>query len=443
MSKVRIKKDIVMLVPPARHTMRSEFCPLGVGIIAARLLAAGHRVRIIDAGANRSQDYWRRVQRLQADVFGIGGTVTQLRAMKQTARMVRRSNPTAWVFFGGPAVLTDHRATLLKDADALLFGEGEDAVPAMMEESLPPRNGAFGRGWAWLNTRGVVQFSGMASPVDLAALPSPAWELYPLDTYLRNTIRSRGHAIMHMMASRGCTRKCIFCDRRVTGSIVRRRPVTTVIDEMQELSERYHELALKDFYFFDPSLMTPSPWLDSLMEQLTSIGRFTWGGEARVDEADRHLLQRAGEAGCRYLNFGVEAATDRLLDELCKEITTDQIREAFQLCHETGIRPGALLMIGLPGQTNDDIRSMQRLLKEIRPSFIHVSVAGPFPGTALERKYRDQLLPIPVEEYGDYFPEKSLFASLQIDVESARRQIVDYYREHVSPQGYVNPIEYC
>jgi len=95
------------------------------------------------------------------------------------------------------------------------------------------------------------------------------------------------------------------------------------------------------------------------------------------------MLQVMKRAGCTELNFGVESGSEKVLKILNKRISKKKIRDAFRLCHSVGIKPGAYLLVGVPGETKSDILETAELVKEISPSLINFSYLTPFPGTRI------------------------------------------------------------
>ncbi len=359
--------------------------------------------------------------------------------MIESAKVLRRRNEHAWQFFAGPGVLYDGNEHLLDYVDAVLLGEGEVAVPAVIAKGVPPCDEEFPEGWMWRGRDGKTRSSGMPTSVDVAVLPFPTWELFPLEAYLERSLETRGYPVAHIMTSRGCPRACIFCDRRVGGVSVRRRPPESVVAELLDLEMHYAEWQLKDFYFFDPAFLSSRQWAETFFKQVNAVTNIRWGCEARVDEVDESLLHLARDAGCAYMNFGVESGNNSLLRTLRKGITVEQTIEVFGVCHRLGIRPGALVMIGLPGETEEDIEDLKRLLLRIRPSFVNISIAAPYPGTALTEMYRERLVPLTMPEFGDYYPERSLFTGLKVDPARAREELLVFYKTEVCQDGVVNP----
>ena len=104
------------------------------------------------------------------------------------------------------------------------------------------------------------------------------------------------------------------------------------------------------------------------------------------------------ESGCTGITFGVESGSPRILEVIGKGIALQQIKDAFRWAHEAGIRLiEADLIIGShPSETLEDIDLSIRLIKEIRPDIIMVSVIVPYPGTKVYELMKTKgLLDIP------------------------------------------------
>jgi radical SAM superfamily enzyme YgiQ (UPF0313 family) len=72
-----------------------------------------------------------------------------------------------------------------------------------------------------------------------------------------------------------------------------------------------------------------------------------------------------------------------------KKITTADGRRAARLLNEKGLFWSALMMVGLPEETEDEIMQTWRFLREIEPPEVVFSVFAPFPGTELYARARD------------------------------------------------------
>jgi radical SAM superfamily enzyme YgiQ (UPF0313 family) len=96
---------------------------------------------------------------------------------------------------------------------------------------------------------------------------------------------------------------------------------------------------------------------------------------------DRELMAAMKASGCVKIAFGVESGSQRVLDLIGKRITPAQARECFRLAREAGVMSQAFFMVGHPEETAEDLAATERLIRELRPDLLFLSVAAPLPGT--------------------------------------------------------------
>ncbi|MCK4829810.1 glycosyltransferase, partial [bacterium] len=84
--------------------------------------------------------------------------------------------------------------------------------------------------------------------------------------------------------------------------------------------------------------------------------------------------------------------SQRILDFLNKDITVDQTRNAFKLCHEFGIRTAASVVVGVPTETEKDLTRTLELLKEIKPTITWYNVFVGIPDSELYQYVIDNKL---------------------------------------------------
>ena len=82
------------------------------------------------------------------------------------------------------------------------------------------------------------------------------------------------------------------------------------------------------------------------------------------------MLGAMARAGARGFYLGVESGSQRMLDLMRKDITVDQIRDAFRWCRDAGIKTIASTIIAVPGETEEDLRQTNELLEEIKPTLV-------------------------------------------------------------------------
>ncbi len=124
-----------------------------------------------------------------------------------------------------------------------------------------------------------------------------------------------------------------------------------------------------------------------------------WSCQARANTVDSELLGAMYEAGCKEIYFGVEAATLKLLEYLGKKITPEQAVDAIQMSREVGMKTGCFLIVGIPGETEDDITAIEQFITKAQPAYVGFSVLTPFPGTELYTRTRSLIKPSLLNRY--------------------------------------------
>ncbi|MBP7068497.1 radical SAM protein [Methanothrix sp.] len=88
---------------------------------------------------------------------------------------------------------------------------------------------------------------------------------------------------------------------------------------------------------------------------------------SRVDTVDFETIFRMKRAGCVELAFGVESGSQAILDLLRNGITPEQIIRTFKQADEIGLVSDMLLIVGIPGENQEDIYTTKRLIAESKP----------------------------------------------------------------------------
>ncbi|MDH7487865.1 MAG: radical SAM protein, partial [Anaerolineae bacterium] len=163
---------------------------------------------------------------------------------------------------------------------------------------------------------------------------------------------------------------CSYCqpaERYIFGRKVRRRSVPNVLAELRLLQEQYH---FNSFMFHDDCLTEDRDWVIEFCRAYRDAGfRQPFFCQSRADIIVKNedmvaLMARAGLKG--YL-IGFESGSDRVLRFIRKGTKVWQNLEAARICRRYGIAIWANYMLGLPTETEDEMRATISMLKEIDP----------------------------------------------------------------------------
>lgn len=396
--------------PPIPYKFaKTPYPPLGIGYLAAVLRTQGVQVDLIDGQMNEEERFWREVENLTVNVVLISATIRQIKGAELVAKIVKKHNPAATVI--------------------LVKGEAEDLLPLILrrleaDESLNDVPNLI------INKDGNVISTRIDSALpDVRTIPWPDRAIFDEKAYLARWLDSAKMTSVHIMGSRGCPFSCSFCDRTVTGKRVRYRDAEDVAAEMLFLEKRY---APDDIFYFDDLFTVNKKRVIALCQVLREKGlRIPWSAQGRVDTVDEEMLEAMKAAGCAELMFGVESGSERILQFLVKGFTREKIIKAFDLCHRVGIKPGAYLLVGVPGETRQDILDTVSLVERIEPSLLNFSFLTPFPNTALYTATQHWIGDWDYEQWDD-FDTTVYTCKFQVDPREARDMILNAYLKKIS-----------
>lgn len=185
----------------------------------------------------------------------------------------------------------------------------------------------------------------------------PAIDKLPIEKYFAMT----GKRQLEICVNKGCPYNCSFCSEKfVYGKSEARRSISDII----EYIEKTHNLC--DQYYFDATTFTyDKKWVKALCAALLELPyKVKWCTVTRLDEIDEDLIFIMGKAGCFRLSLGVETLSQKLQCQIHKPIDENKLLKAILMMKANGVRPRLLLIIGLPGQSRDDILYTHERLQE-------------------------------------------------------------------------------
>lgn len=388
---------VLLINPPIREWSRPNMFPEGLGFIAAALRKAGHDVEILDLNALRIswQEAERRISDAQFDLAGTGGIVTVYRHIKWIIETLKRYHPDKPVMVGGSTASSSSDVILQKTpADICCIGEGEVTV---VEALSALASGAPLDSVAGLHFRGngeLVRSAARPVVAQMDNLSDPAWDLFPMDIYLKNpdgyyetaTKWIDGSPVcdvrtLNISATRGCPYRCAFCRSDFKNEAYRRFSINRLLNKLEYLQCTY---AVDYFQFQDDLFVFQPTYIHQFCETIKSRGmNFEWGCTCRSDLADEHLFEVMRNVGCKQVAMGFESGSQRMLDLMGKRVTVaDQERAAQALKNVFGVASGSFIL-GFPGETEESVQETIDFCHKVDMSPEVVFFATPYPGTPL------------------------------------------------------------
>jgi radical SAM superfamily enzyme YgiQ (UPF0313 family) len=124
-------------------------------------------------------------------------------------------------------------------------------------------------------------------------------------------------------------------------------------------------------------------WMVEFCEALKKRN-IQWICGTRVDTVNEKMLIMMRDSGCKYISYGVESGSNRVLKEIIKKGTTiEKMEEIIKLTDKLGIGIILNYMFGLPGETEEDMKLTLKAIKRIPADAAEFSVFIPLPGSEL------------------------------------------------------------
>lgn len=372
---------VVLINPPCRAP---TLMPLGLGYIASVLRQRGHAVILLDLNAapRPLQELEREIITSHADVIGIGGLTTTYKYVKELASLIRRASPRTPIVAGNMVSTADPRLLLEhSDVDICVIDEGELTAQELFSaiNAFPDIDRI--KGIAFKRDGRIMVTEPRRRIENLDSLPWPAWDLFPIETYIKSAIHLEyGRRSLNVSAVRGCPFQCIYCSRPFGSKVYMRSP-EGVIGEIKELKRRYR---IEYVGFCDDLFMVDRKWLmklcGRLIDERLHIG---WGSSARVNLVDPELLRMMKKAGCEMLNYGFESGSQRILDIIKKGVKVRDAEYAIEITRKAGIALNGSFMFGMIGETEETVNETVAFIKRTGLVLDKLFFTTPYPGTPL------------------------------------------------------------
>ncbi len=189
------------------------------------------------------------------------------------------------------------------------------------------------------------------------------------------------HPYISLYTGRGCRSHCTFClwPQTIGGHKYRVRSAEHVYEEMKRAKELFP--TVKEFFFDDDTFTDDRARAEEVARKLKPLG-LTWSCNAKAN-VPYETLKVMRECGLRLLLVGFESSDQQILNNIRKGIRVDRAREFAKDCRRLGIKVHGTFILGLPGETRETMRQTIAYARELDPDSIQVSLAAPYPGTAL------------------------------------------------------------
>ncbi|MFH1460399.1 MAG: radical SAM protein [Candidatus Omnitrophota bacterium] len=356
--------------------------PFFLAYAAALLKKNGFQVEIIDAIAEKLsyRDFIQKVKSLKPELLVAEiSTVSLTHDLKILGSFDKKFS----IAICGPEIqLTEERFLAeTENVDYLMYGEYEATLLELAKHLNDHQNLKNVKGLIYRDNHRIRKNPPRELVQNLDELPWPLREQLPIKRY-NDSPGDIPIPCASMWASRGCPFKCSFClwpQVMYSGNSYRVRDVVDVVNEMQYLVK---ELGFKSIYFDDDTWNVGRERMLAFCAELEKRGLIIpWAIMARAELMDEELLERMNSVGLFSVKYGVESASQELLNNIQKGTNLEKVEKIVKYTKYLGIKTHLTFTFGLPGETKQTIQKTIEYAKKLNPTSVQFSLATPFPGT--------------------------------------------------------------
>ena len=359
------------------------YIPYNLAILAAIAENEGHEAKVIDAELEKIslKDTIPLVKKYDPDVIALTGMTPFFNVVKEAAILLRENNIRAKICVGGPHVTIMEEKVLIKEFDYAFVGAGEEPWKKFL--NALDANGALSDvpGLIYRDENNSIKKNDRTyTNKNLDIYPRPAYHLFKMGEYKLGTLKGR-LPFTSIQTVRGCPWKCIFCaSEQLETTKILKRSISTIVDEIEEIVNTY---GVRHFWIIDDVLTLVRKRTVEFCEQIIDRNlNITFEGNTRANLLDEELVSIMKKAGLIRLSFGLETVDEDMRKTMNKKVPLDAYREANALLNKYKIEALNSVMIGLPGESEENVRKTLDFLKtakEVKQA--NFAIAVPYPGT--------------------------------------------------------------
>jgi radical SAM superfamily enzyme YgiQ (UPF0313 family) len=378
----------VLLISANTERISMVTMPLGLGLVAAATRRAGHKVAFLDLLAAPDPRAAVREAIASSAPDAIGVSVRNiddqnrqeprflLEKVKEVVEACRACSNAPVVLGGAGYSIFPREALVYLGGDFGIRGDGEAALPALLERLEARRDP---RGIPGVYAAGDRADAGLATVDQLDDLP--LWD----DTLTTCADLACGDFWVPIQTRRGCPNDCSYCSTaHIQGRTIRCRSPRLAAQAVQRIARG----GFRRFYFVDNSFNIPEAHALELCRELAALGQdLTWRCILYPHLVPEALIDAMARSGCSEVSLGFESGCPRVLREMNKRFSPEDVRLTAERLAARGIRRMGFLLLGGPGETRESVEQSLAFARSLDLEDLKITVGiRIYPGTPLARR---------------------------------------------------------
>lgn len=391
---------IAFWVPEYEGRERTTGVAIGMALVSAAAQQDGHETAILNwPDSITDMDAQKQIRDFRPQLIACGGLVTTFKYYRNVTRKLKKWFPRIPILMGGGlATALPMIVMQTMPVDHLCLGEGEEFIREYLRAIIGRKTLGDVTGLVYRDGRGqlvttparreIQNLDLLPTPDPRMVQPRPVSRTAPVESgpYQQENPMMGSVPFWPMQTSRSCPYRCPFCYHPL-GQHFRYRSTDSVLAEVEYvLSLGY--LAVQ---FSDEAFTSNKGRIVEMCEEINRRGlKFEWMALSRVDEVDDEFCIMLRSAGCRMLSFGMESASNRILKNIGKRTTQEQMERAVECARAADIEIYGSWMIGSPGETEETIRESVEFIKRLNLYLSNFFYFTPYPNSPVFLRLQEE-----------------------------------------------------
>jgi len=416
---------IRLIIAPQMKNLRSN--KIGFPLIGLCYLKAAIKkqfgnidIKVVDLSELDLDYTYKYLAREQPDIVGFTCMTDTRDGVLKTAALAKKANLNSVVVLGGihASIMSEQLLSNYSQIDIIAHCEGERTFCNLLKEYLGNSKPNLHKvtGISFREDDNIIKTPSTPLIDNLDEIPFPDYGDFNLNDYSTYfycgpyTKQVNGYSIS---TSRGCPYYCNYCSVAGRYGQWRKRSPGNIVDEMEGAK---NERGIKYFQFVDDCFTVSKERIIHLSQEIIDRRlNIKWWAQTRVETLDYDMLVAMKDAGCMFLQLGVESGSPRILKAMNKRTDLNRVAQVFNQAKNVGMATNMNILIGMPGETKETIAETINFIKKVKPSRVLCSLLLLYPGTGVY----------------DYAVKKGFIAdSYWLDIDNKVPLFTDEHSEH-------------
>ncbi|MFC1853898.1 B12-binding domain-containing radical SAM protein [candidate division CSSED10-310 bacterium] len=352
----------------------------GIAYLSAELKNAGHETQLFLTDWFDAEGFHDAVEQFDPDLFAVSAVTNQFPLAEKFISLAKRLTGKTVIIGGVHATLMPEEVIRTESVDALCIGEGEEALLEFVQKMEAGESLHAIRNIWYKGPKQIFRNPMRPLATDLDALPLPDYSLFNYDAILKQM------GVFMFFANRGCPYACSYCVNHSLyrlyhhENFVRLMSVPRLLEVLQQSLAKYPQANIVEF--FDDTFILKRDWVREFCHHYPRIIGKPFYCNVRANLVDEELVQLLKQAGCIRVNMAIETGSEKLRRTVLKKnITNQELIRSFGLFKKQGIKTYAHNMVGIPCETEQNIKETIELNKKLEVDDLQCWVFYPYPGS--------------------------------------------------------------